>query len=97
MPSGVPMIDVQVRAASKPWWHSRTLWLNALVLLAAAAETQLQVLQPLLPVNVYSLVAFGLPLLNVLLRVVTQQPLSLGAQAPADAAAAERTPLEHTP
>lgn len=86
MPSGVPMIDVQVRAASKPWWRSRTLWLNVLVLLAAAAETRLQLLQPLLPVNVYSLVAFGLPLLNVLLRVVTQQPLSLGAQAPADAA-----------
>lgn len=78
MPSGVPMIEVQQIAPGKAWWRSRTLWLNAFVLMAAAAETQLQVLQPLLPVNVYSLVAFGLPLLNVLLRVVTKQPLSLG-------------------
>lgn len=85
MPSGVPMIELQVRPASKPWWRSRTLWLNALVLMAAAAETRLQLLQPLLPLNVYSLVAFGLPLLNVLLRLVTQQPLSIGP-APAEAA-----------
>lgn len=81
MPSGVPVIQVQVAPASKPWWRSRTLWVNALVLLAAAAETQLQLLQPLLPVNIFALVAFGLPLVNVLLRTVTQQALTLGATA----------------
>jgi hypothetical protein len=81
MPHGVPVLQVQpVAAPSKPWWKSRTLWVNAVVLLAAAAESQLQVLQPLLPVNVYALVAFVLPLLNVLLRTVTQARLSIGAQ-----------------
>ncbi|MDO9094459.1 MAG: hypothetical protein Q8R98_03660 [Rubrivivax sp.] len=75
MPHGVPVVHVQ--PPTKLWWKSRTLWLNVLVLVLAAAETQLNVLQPLLPVNVYGLVAFGLPLLNVLLRAVTAARLTL--------------------
>lgn len=60
----------------KPWWHSRTLWVNAIVLALAAAETQLQILQPLLPVDVYRLVAFGLPVANAVLRLITTQGLT---------------------
>ena len=60
---------------TKPWWLSRTLIVNALLLSLAAAESQLQVLQPLLPVNVYALLAFVLPIVNAALRVVTTQPL----------------------
>jgi hypothetical protein len=80
MPHGVPTIHVQ--PPSKPWWKSKTLWLNVVVLVCAAAETQLNVLQPLLPVNVYGLVAFGLPLLNVLLRTVTAARLTLSNPQP---------------
>lgn len=70
--------------AAKPWWHSRTLWLNAVVLALAAAESQLQVLQPLLPVNVFSLVAFVLPVANAALRFVTTQGVALGAPKPTE-------------
>lgn len=61
----------------KPWWHSRTLWLNALVLALAAAEAHVKLLQPVLRVDVYQLLAFTLPVLNALLRVLTTQPLAL--------------------
>lgn len=78
MPSGVPVLQVQLNPPPpKPWWKSRTLWFNALVLLLATAETQLNLLQPLLPVNVYALVAFGLPVMNAVLRMVTAQALAL--------------------
>lgn len=70
--------------AAKPWWKSRTIWLNLLVLLLAAAETKLQVLQPLLPVNVYALVAFCLPLVNLAMRVVTQQAITVSGASPAE-------------
>lgn len=86
MPAGLPNV-IATRPAPKPWWRSRTLLVNAAVLALAAAETQLQVLQPLLPVNVYSLIAFGLPVVNALLRVITVQPLTgERGQRPADAA-----------
>lgn len=88
MPAGLPTVQVQVLPAAKPWWQSKTLWLNALVLLLAGAEAQLGLLQPLLPVNVYALVAFGLPLANGLLRLVTAQRLAFKAQEDAAAAAA---------
>lgn len=79
MPDGLPpsaAARLAERSAPKAWWKSRTLLVNAAVLMLAAAETQLQVLQPLLPVNVYSLIAFGLPVANALLRVITVQPLA---------------------
>ncbi|MDP2008221.1 MAG: hypothetical protein Q8K45_21325 [Rubrivivax sp.] len=78
----MPQIDVKFTPAAKPWWKSKTVWANALVLLLAAAETQLNVLQPLLPVNVYALVAFVLPVLNLWLRGVTALALSFKAPAP---------------
>ena len=63
---------------TKPWWLSRTLIVNALLLGLAAAESQLQVLQPLMPMNVYALLAFALPIVNAALRVVTTQPIGTG-------------------
>ncbi len=83
MPHGVPVVEVQVTQPAKRWWKSRTLWVNALVLLLTGAETQLNILQPLLPVNVYALVAFGLPVMNGVLRMVTAQALAFKAQADA--------------
>lgn len=56
---------------TKPWWQSRTLWVNALVLALATAETQLNVLQNVLPGGLFAWVAFGLPVVNALLRMVT--------------------------
>jgi len=76
MPAGLPNIIV-ARPQPKPWWRSRVLLLNAAVLMLAAAESQVNVLQPLLPVNVYSLIAFVLPVLNAGLRFVTSTGIQL--------------------
>lgn len=59
----------------KKWWKSKTLWINGALLAMAAAETQLNVLQPMLPVNVYSVMAFVLPVVNAYLRFVTTQAI----------------------
>lgn len=57
---------------------SRTLWLNLLVTLLALIELQWGLLDGLLPVPFYKAVAFGLPIVNMLLRFITRQPLVLG-------------------
>jgi len=62
----------------KPWYLSKTLILNLVVAALTAAEAQLNFLQPLLPVNFYAVVAFGLPIFNAVLRLVTKQAISLG-------------------
>lgn len=59
----------------KPRWKSRTYLVNLGLIALAAAETQLQVLQPVLPMNVYTLFAFALPVINLLLREVTTGPV----------------------
>ncbi|MDD2721651.1 MAG: hypothetical protein PHH47_10130 [Gallionella sp.] len=59
----------------KLWWRSRTLMVNALVLALAAAEAQFGLLQPYLPGNVYAWIAFSLPVVNAVLRVITVAPL----------------------
>lgn len=60
---------------AKAWWKSKTIWLNALVLLFATVESQVELLRQVLPVNCYVLIAIGLPALNMLLRVLTKAPL----------------------
>lgn len=80
MPHDVPLITVALIA--KPWWKSRTVWFNAVLLGLAAAESRLSLLQALLPVNVYSLLSFVLPVGNVMLRFITQQAVSFGGVPP---------------
>lgn len=60
-------------AAKKAWWKSRTIRINVLIGVLAAAESQLHLIQPLLPVNFFALVAFALPLVNTALRILTVQ------------------------
>lgn len=62
---------------AKPWWQSKTLWLNAVAAALVALESGTGMLQPLLPVNFYTLLAVGLPVLNAALRVMTTQGVSL--------------------
>lgn len=75
MPDNVPQIDVVPPV--KHWLASRTLIINAIALALLAGEAQLHVLQPLLPVNVYALVAFVLPVVNAVLRAITTTALTL--------------------
>lgn len=60
----------------KSWYLSKTIWLNALVVTLATIESSLNILQPILPVNFYAIVAFALPVLNVFLRTVTHSGVS---------------------
>lgn len=61
----------------KPWWKSKTLWLNAIAAALVALEANTGLLRPLLPVSLYTALAVALPVANALLRVVTTQALSL--------------------
>lgn len=62
---------------AKSAWASRTLWVNALAAGLLAAEAGTGLLQPLLPVNLYTAIAVGLPVINAMLRIVTSQALRL--------------------
>lgn len=61
----------------KPWWHSKTLWLNTIAAALVALEAGTGQLQPHLPVNLYTALAIGLPVLNAMLRVLTNQGVRL--------------------
>jgi hypothetical protein len=57
----------------KHWCHSRTLWVNAAAAGLVALEASTGLLQPHLPVNLYTAVAVALPMINAVLRVITTQ------------------------
>lgn len=57
---------------NKPFWESKTIWVNAAL---AAATTFAQSIGAALPPEV---VAIGIPLVNVLLRLVTKKRVTLG-------------------
>ena len=57
----------------KPWWQSKTLIVNALAAGLVTLEASTGMLQPHLPVNLYTALAVALPIINAMLRVVTNQ------------------------
>ena len=63
---------------AKPWWKSKTLWVNAIAAGLTALEAGWGVLQPYLPVNFYLLMAVALPVVNAVLRVISAQALDMG-------------------
>ncbi len=69
--------DLSAAQACKPWWQSRTLWLNASAAALLALESAWGVLQPIVPVNFYVLMAVLLPVANAMLRVLTSQGVRL--------------------
>jgi hypothetical protein len=72
---GAPEADAHAVATCKHWWHSRTIWINVLAAGLLALEASTGMLQPLLPVNLYTAVAVGLPVVNAMLRIVTSQAI----------------------
>ena len=60
-------------AECKHWTKSRTLWINATAAALVALEAGTGMLQPHLPVNLYTAVAVVLPVINAALRVLTTQ------------------------
>ena len=71
----VPQIELVVKA--KPWYRSKTMLFNLVCIGLATAESQLNVLQPLLPMPVWQLAAFVLPVVNAMLRVITNTGVRL--------------------
>lgn len=61
---------------TKPWYRSKTLWVNALAAGLVALEASFGLAQPLLPVNIYMIVAVALPVINSVLRAVTTKGLA---------------------
>lgn len=70
---------------SKPIIDSKTIIVNAVVLLFSTLEYNLNLLQPLLPVNYFVLVSIGLPVINGLLRLVTNTAVTLTLRRGSDA------------
>ena len=62
--------------STKSRYRSKTLWFNAFAAGLAALEMGFNLLQPLLPVNFYLILAVALPVINSMLRVVTTEGLS---------------------
>jgi hypothetical protein len=58
---------------SKPWYKSKTIIVNALAAGLVALEAVSGLLQPHLPINIYTAIAVGLPIINALLRVITTE------------------------
>jgi hypothetical protein len=61
----------------KPWWKSKTLWVNIIVAVLATLEASTGLLQPYLHAHWYVAVAVGLPVVNVILRVITTQGIKV--------------------
>jgi hypothetical protein len=59
----------------KPWYTSKTIWVNIFVAVLASLEATTGLLKPYLPEHWYVILAVGLPVVNILLRVITTQPI----------------------
>lgn len=61
--------------AGKPWYQSKTIWFNALVLVLGAVEVNFKLLEQHIPGSVFTVLAFVLSVGNVLLRFITTTAL----------------------
>jgi hypothetical protein len=71
-------------APAKRPWLSKTIILNAIVAAGLLAEHNISSLQGLLPPGKYEAVAFGIPIVNMLLRMYTNQGVSFAPAAPTE-------------
>lgn len=65
----------------KPWWESKTIWLNVVVGILATADALTGALKPILPPDIMGGIVTGLAIANVALRAMTGQPVSLSKPA----------------
>lgn len=63
--------------SKKVWWKSKTLWVNAIVAALVAAEAVTGVVQPYVAEKFYAAVAVFLPIVNAVLRVITNEALGM--------------------
>jgi hypothetical protein len=60
----------------KPWYMSKTIWVNVIVAVLASLEATTGILKPYLPADSYALLAVGLPIVNIFLRIITSQAIA---------------------
>lgn len=60
----------------KPWYTSKTLWLNATMAACATLEASTGMLQPHLPFNLYFAITVALPAANAMLRFISTAELT---------------------
>ena len=66
------------KPASKPWYKSKTLWVNAVFAATTVAEANLQVIQSLMGAQTYLGMLAGAAFINCFLRFITTQGLTTG-------------------
>ncbi|HAF44679.1 MAG TPA: hypothetical protein DCK83_07005 [Gallionellaceae bacterium] len=62
----------------KPWYKSRTLWVNLLSAIGIVLEVKYEAIKPLVSPEIYQWLAILIPVANTALRVVTTAPLMFG-------------------
>ena len=60
----------------KPWWESKTIWLNVLVGVVGVVEAATDALKPVLPPETLGGLVTAVALANVVLRTVTKTPVA---------------------
>ena len=63
----------------KPFWKSKTVWVNGLTLLASGL-TMFATSESLDPKIVGYITGLALPIVNVFLRFVTKEPIKVGVR-----------------
>lgn len=66
---------MSLKSEPKPWWESKTIWLNAAFGVLAVAQATTDALKPFLPPEALGGVLAVVAAANVALRVVTGQPV----------------------
>lgn len=59
----------------KPWWKSKTLWLNFVATTVAGLTAFVPQLQSLMTPQNFALFSLGVGMVNVMLRFITSQAL----------------------
>jgi hypothetical protein len=59
----------------KRWYQSKTIVVNVVAAGLVALEAVFGLLQPHLPMNFYTALAVGLPIINAMLRVITSEAI----------------------
>ena len=60
----------------KRWYKSKTLWVNAAAAALMALEASTGLLKPYMAQEFWVAMAVGLPIVNAMLRVITNEGLS---------------------
>lgn len=69
----------------KPWWESKTIWLNLAAGVLAVADTATEALRPVLPPEAMGGILAAVAVANVVLRAITGQPVVAKRAAPVSA------------